>query len=433
MTETKTYFGESLEEVLPQIRTELGPDALIVRQREGVLGGIGGFFGRKCIEVDARPAVIQRVPTMPGRAIIDAYDTSDRFEAPEEPETAEPFQPMFTQFDSAAHVASEPAPDLHRPTNGLEAMLEHGVPFATTLSSALTAERPVMAAPPEPPSEPRFEPRPTPQPDYVAPEPQAAAPQPRAAEDEVTSLRDELLAASVSPKLADEILAEARFSLRPFDPETPMRELVRRALIRRIPVVRPASSERCSIAVIGVGGVGRTLATASLCAAYAQTGRSVAAMSLEPALDAIRLAGLVRDLNVEFEVASAPEVINLILGGLGDAELVIADLPPLLDNLDPDRLQKTLKLLEAFRPDETHLVLPAFMSAADSKRIIEALVPHALPSRLIISHCDDEQQSGAAVGLAVTHRIPVSFLSCGPAMGRLRPAEAEQLSKMVLK
>jgi flagellar biosynthesis GTPase FlhF len=370
---------------------------------------------------------------MPGRAIIDAYDTPERFETPEEAEHAEPFQPMFTHF--TAQTPSEPASELPRPTNGLEAMLEHGVPFATTLSSALTAERPVMAAPPEPPAEPRFEPRPASQPDYTAPQPEAAAAaaRPRVAEDEVTALRDELLSASVSPKLADEILTEARFSLRPFDPETPMRELVRRALIRRIPIVRPASSERCSIAVIGVGGVGRTLATASLCAAYAQTGRAVAAMSLEPALDAIRLAGLVRDLNVEFEVASAPEVISLILGGLGEAELVIADLPPLLDNLDPARLEKTLKLLEAFRPDETHLVLPAFMSAADAKRIIEALVPHALPSRLIISHCDDEQQTGAAVGLAVTHRIPVSFISCGPAMGRLRPAEAEQLSKMVLK
>ena len=156
-------------------------------------------------------------------------------------------------------------------------------------------------------------------------------------------------------------------------------------------------------------------------------------MSLEPALDAIRLAGLVRELDVQFEVASAPEVINLIRAGLDETELLIADLPPLLDSLDPARLEKTLKLLEAFRPDETHLVLPAFMSAADAKRIIEALVPHALPSRLIISHCDDEQQTGAAVGLAVTHRIPVSFISCGSAMGRLRPAEAESLSKMVLK
>jgi flagellar biosynthesis GTPase FlhF len=251
--------------------------------------------------------------------------------------------------------------------------------------------------------------------------------------DEVTALRDELIGASIAPKIADEILTEARFALRPFDPETPMRELVRRALIRRIPVVRPASSGRSNVAVIGVGGVGRTLATASLCAAYAQSGRAVAAMSLEPALDAIRLAGLLRDLDIQFEVASSPEVASLIRASLDEAEVVVADVPPILDNLDPGRLSKTLKLLEAFRPDETHLVLPAFMAASDAKKIIEALAPHALPSRLIISHGDDDQQSGAAVGLAITHRIPVSFVSCGAAMGRLRPAEAESLSKMVLR
>jgi signal recognition particle GTPase len=185
--------------------------------------------------------------------------------------------------------------------------------------------------------------------------------------------------------------------------------------------------------VIGVGGVGRTLAAASLCAAFAQTGRTVAAMSLEPALEAIRLAGLLRDLDVQFDIASSPEVVSLIRAGLDEAEIIVADLPPLLDNLDPSRLLKTLKLLEAFRPDETHLVIPAFMTAADAKQILEALAPHALPSRLIISHSDDKLQTGAAVGLAVTNRIPISFVACGAAMGRLRPAEAESLSKMVLR
>src|ERR687884_412885 len=54
MTETRTYRGATLEEVLPRIREELGPDAVITRQREGVVGGIGGFFGKKCIEVEAQ-------------------------------------------------------------------------------------------------------------------------------------------------------------------------------------------------------------------------------------------------------------------------------------------------------------------------------------------------------------------------------------------
>ena len=86
-------------------------------------------------------------------------------------------------------------------------------------------------------------------------------------------------------------------------------------------------------------------------------------MSLEPALEAIRLAGLLRDLDVQFDIASSSEVVSLIRAGLDEAEVIVADLPPLLDNLDPGRLMKTLKLLEAFRPDETHLVMPSGVTA----------------------------------------------------------------------
>ena len=52
----KTFRGESLEELLPKIREELGPDAIVLRQRDGLDGGIGGFFQRRCVEVVARRA-----------------------------------------------------------------------------------------------------------------------------------------------------------------------------------------------------------------------------------------------------------------------------------------------------------------------------------------------------------------------------------------
>ncbi|MDX6568120.1 MAG: hypothetical protein QOH15_698, partial [Gaiellales bacterium] len=47
----KTYVGRSLEELAPQIREELGPDAVILSQRQGLKGGGGGFFSTKSIEV----------------------------------------------------------------------------------------------------------------------------------------------------------------------------------------------------------------------------------------------------------------------------------------------------------------------------------------------------------------------------------------------
>ena len=52
--DVKTFRGRSLEELLPQIRAELGPDAIVLRRREGRGGGVGGFFQRPYVEVDAR-------------------------------------------------------------------------------------------------------------------------------------------------------------------------------------------------------------------------------------------------------------------------------------------------------------------------------------------------------------------------------------------
>ena len=49
----KTFTGRSIDELLPQIREELGASAVVLAQREKVVGGIGGFFGTKMIEVTA--------------------------------------------------------------------------------------------------------------------------------------------------------------------------------------------------------------------------------------------------------------------------------------------------------------------------------------------------------------------------------------------
>src|SRR3954465_5403215 len=60
--DVKTFRGRSLEEVLPRIRAELGPDAIVLRRREGLGGGGGGFFQRPSVEVDARAPLADERP-----------------------------------------------------------------------------------------------------------------------------------------------------------------------------------------------------------------------------------------------------------------------------------------------------------------------------------------------------------------------------------
>src|SRR3954468_8953554 len=86
-TATKTFRGRTLEEVLPQIKADLGPDAEIIRQREGLTGGVGGFFQRTCIEVEAR--VGEESAEEPLAPRFDAYDDDQpAFEADPLPERA---------------------------------------------------------------------------------------------------------------------------------------------------------------------------------------------------------------------------------------------------------------------------------------------------------------------------------------------------------
>src|SRR3954454_831128 len=100
----KTFRGATLDEVLPQIRAELGPEAIILAEREGVVGGIGGFFARKCVGVEAvarggapalglpsdlRVGAVVATPSVPARVATNAYAAaSPRSATVAEPEPA---------------------------------------------------------------------------------------------------------------------------------------------------------------------------------------------------------------------------------------------------------------------------------------------------------------------------------------------------------
>src|SRR3954447_1145481 len=141
MNDLKTFRGRSLEEVLPQIKADLGPDAEIVRQREGLTGGVGGFFQRTCIEVDARPG--EEVVEEPVSRRFDAYDD-------EQPD----FEPDPLPDEATTEGLTAP---------GIQEILRQAVPFADHLEIAASRVEPEPEPELETPVAPvRFEPAATP-------------------------------------------------------------------------------------------------------------------------------------------------------------------------------------------------------------------------------------------------------------------------------
>jgi flagellar biosynthesis GTPase FlhF len=149
----RTYRGRKLEDLIPQIRAELGPDAIILRQREGLTGGVGGFFAQKCVEVDAQAAG-ERDPI----PRIDIYDEDEPVNGWDE--GLEDFVAPAGEEPSSAPAPAAPQPALERPTPGLEQLsraLEQAAAGGAAIEepAAFAAEPAPAFAPPAPPvSEP---------------------------------------------------------------------------------------------------------------------------------------------------------------------------------------------------------------------------------------------------------------------------------------
>src|SRR3954447_11615782 len=166
-TEVKTYRGRTLEEVLPKIKAELGADAEIVRQRQGLTGGVGGFFPRACVEIEARPPAADPAQPAAGRTRgrrFDAYDDTPAVPDPYEPDPEPEFVPDPLPTTPEAEGLSAP---------GIQEILRQAAPFADALESASRDLEPPPATP---------DPRPaTPEPATRDPRPATAAPRERPA------------------------------------------------------------------------------------------------------------------------------------------------------------------------------------------------------------------------------------------------------------
>ncbi|MEA2144882.1 MAG: hypothetical protein QOG59_469 [Solirubrobacteraceae bacterium] len=170
----RTYRGRSLQELIPKIREELGPDAIILREREGLTGGFNGFFQQRCVEVDA-----QAPPS------VDFYDDDEDAlpgDEPRDPAEADDMRAPSPRSAPASHggwphetsPAPAPAP--------VQAPAPAHTPYSDAAESyTATPYRPPTPAQPEA-AQPQAAAQPQPEaaqpPAAAQPEPDALAPEP---------------------------------------------------------------------------------------------------------------------------------------------------------------------------------------------------------------------------------------------------------------
>jgi flagellar biosynthesis protein FlhF len=384
-TDTKTYRGRTLEEVLPKIKADLGPDAEIVRQRSGLTGGVGGFFQRQMVEVEAKAP---EAPARPRRR-FDQYDSDSVVTPGPDPLPAEiaDFVPELPEEEGLS------AP-------GIQEIFRQASPFADQLSSAL---EPVTPA--QPPAE-----------------------RPAKAEELVASLTDAGLDASIAIDLVDRTVANDL----PFSTPRSLKKLVRRALARRIPIAEPVGTGARSVAFVGPGGSGKTLCVARLAAAYAtRSEMPVVVISLRPTDGGAELAALLEPLGIGVRAADSGGEARAHLAGALEHALVVVDTPAVAPRSAAE-VSALAAELESLGVGEVHLALPSTYSGPAARELAESLAP-LRPSRLAFTHMDATTHVGGLLDYAIREQRPISYTSEGTGIpGGLAPADPEKLAGLLI-
>jgi flagellar biosynthesis GTPase FlhF len=399
--DVKTFRGRSLEEVLPQIRADLGADAIVVRRREGLAGGVAGFFQRSYVEVDARAA----------------HENEKPLEARNDRATAEGL--------------ASPA---------IRALVDQAAPFADALARAETtagerAHEVLVAAAQGAAAAGLYGPQPNHEAiEEAAYEPvsfetaaETAAPGLGAERPHVADAHEQrLVAAGLSAALAKDVVAEAVAHGLPFAQPRAIKKLIRTALARRMPVMADLGGDARTIAFVGAGGSGKSAATERLAAAYAAADAEVVVVALGAADGGVGLAARLERLGVSVIAgADADEAARRL--ARRHAALTIIDAPS-AGPADRDAVTRLATDLRALGATEVHLTLPATLSAAAADELASALAPLGI-THVALTHAEQTTRPGAPVELAVSGRRALSYVC---SRDTIDPVDPDALAKQLL-
>ncbi len=443
-----TYRGRTVEELLPKIQDELGANAIIVRRREGLSGGIAGFFQRRFVELDATE----------GGPQIDVYDEPDtgaaaafaperelplqRRPAPE----AEALSPLNTAYVTERLAALARAGPLEparlpqaestaRMPQAVAGVAEPSDPFALMLERASSHDDERMPTPwssssAAPSQSSRLDQSPLS--NSAAPGPSGKAPTSASAQAQApkssrarTKIQEGLLALGASEQFAEELIDGAAVHIRPFAPRASLSQAVRSALTGRILVAPPLPARGAAIVLVGPGGAGKTSCCAALLGAYRKG-------SALPASCATLIRG---HASGELRMLLSPYVMKptaidttravRALRKTKSEGLLVIDTPPLSPG-DRSGIRKLASLLAGLEPERIVVVLPTTLSAVATGQLLEALGP-LKANALALTHADDTDQIGMAIEAACKFGLAPEYMlgrarTGGWTVGRLDPA-----------
>jgi flagellar biosynthesis GTPase FlhF len=424
----QTFRGRSLAEVLPKIKEELGENAVAVSVRHGRTGGVGGFFAQKCVEVDAVPGVEAAAQALAPRDEADFEALLAAASSVSEGPVVEADVPgSWEQLIADARSAAGAQPDVGEVLGEPRARESASALAAMFTPDAATAPAPVAPAP-VPPAEPTapavVHAAPAPSPVRTAP----LVPALPAWPDTALAIHRSLTEKGMDPELVSEIVGEAVDHLLPFSSVGALRPLVAGQLARCLPPLPRRRPGRVVIGFVGAGGAGKTKCAARLALAYARRDdRPVACLTLRSKDRGAELMADVSEAGVAVHAADDAASARAFVDRMDERAIVVVDTPGVSPKAEAE-LRRLAAELRQLQLDECHLVLPATLSPWAAGELVRGTGSLGVGA-LALTHVDETDHLGAAIGAAIDAQLPVSYVGRGgSARGGLRPALVEALA-----
>jgi flagellar biosynthesis protein FlhF len=392
---------------------------VITSRREGLIGGIGGFFQKRCVEVDARP----------GGPRIDVYDEEPAMPDPPAPMPSPEAVRAAAEAQVATTLPTEPA-EAHPVRNDaatreglatprMQRLVGEAKPFADLLEQMAAAPTVEPRAP-----EPIGDGLPAPGVPAMVEEPEVEAePEPK----RISNLREGMVATGLGADQAADIVDSVVRNVAPFSTPGRLKTLVRNELALRLPITPAPGPGRRRLAVVGPCGTGKTAAVARIAAAHAAVGQDVACFTVDPADGGASLRALLEGSGVAVQVIGGEELAVALLGE--SAELVLVDTPSASAGA-AHTVETLAATLATAGLDEIHLAVRAGTASRAAVEMLETLRPLG-PNRILVSSAADTTYIGAVVDVAIRTALPIHYVA--ESVVDIAPADPRALASKVVR
>ena len=376
----KRYFAKDMQEAFETIRSELGPDAVILSSHSVRKKGIAGLFSKSMLEVvvayETKPSDFSSgdTPQLLGNGeFSDQRQVSVRTHRASQPQMH-----SYSDMEASASIRDAKLEEMDKKILDIQKMLSNVVGTETGESATQNVDAQVYS-------------------------------------EEVQRYFDTLIGNDVQVDIARQIAAEAQSVVTAEG--IPTKDAMRKIILERLGEVEPVKRKKnkCNIILfVGATGVGKTTTLVKLAAIYAHKDNTKVAIINN---DTYRVAAQAQ-LETYAEILSCPFTTTYSYDDFVEAlekyknmDMVFIDTTGRSPKDEQHRgeIEKILSLCEA---DEIFLLVSASNSAIACKEIIERHV-FMQKYKLLITKTDETRTGGVIMNTCTFSGMPLSYISTG--------------------